>query len=283
MRTSVSNSGGKRLKGDLASSRPGQPLVTIITAVFNGDSHLASCLESAINQDYPNVEHIVVDGGSTDRTVDILRQFDGQIALWRSEPDRGVPDAWNKALQEARGDWICFLGADDELLSHSVSAYIALAEQNPQAEFLSAKVTFVHPSGYERTVGKPWTWKRFSRTMCTPHPGSMHRRDLFERLGNYDTSFPIVQDYELLLRAGPSLRTAFMPVVTVRMRVGGQSCSRITLDEMARAKATTGRRDRFRTTIELCIDRFKFMLRPLHYALGGLLMEFMRHDESVPR
>jgi glycosyltransferase involved in cell wall biosynthesis len=92
-------------------------------------------MESILRQDYPNIEHIVLDGGSSDGTVDVLRKYDDRIALWKSEPDRGIYDAWNKGLALARGEWICFLGADDEFLSGAVSAYMEFASQNPVAEY----------------------------------------------------------------------------------------------------------------------------------------------------
>lgn len=204
--------GGKRLKGIVAEGSADQPLVTVVTAVYNGQTYIAGCLESVLRQDYPNIEHIVLDGASSDETVEVLRQYEERIALWRSEPDQGIYYAWNKALLEARGEWICFLGVDDEFLPGAVSEYMALAAKNPQAEYLSSRARRIHSSGYERTIGWPWTWKKFSKAMCTPHVGSMHHRSLFQRLGTYDTSYRIVADYELLLRARQELKTAYMPV-----------------------------------------------------------------------
>ena len=151
--------GGSRLKGVFAENRLDQPLVTVITAVYNGHKYMAGCLESVLRQDYPNIEHIVFDGASNDGTVGVLRQYDDRIAMWRSEPDAGVYDAWNKALAEARGEWICFLGVDDEFLPGAIRAYMALAAKNPQAEYLCSNVRWVHPSGYERMLGRPWTWR----------------------------------------------------------------------------------------------------------------------------
>ena len=103
---SVSTCGGKRMKGILAQSSAGLPLVTVVTAVFNGQPTIQGCLESVLKQDYPNIEHILLDGGSTDGTLDVLHQYDDRIALWKSEPDKGVYDAWNKGLTEAHGEWI---------------------------------------------------------------------------------------------------------------------------------------------------------------------------------
>jgi len=271
--------GGKRFKGIVAQSRPDLPLVSVITAVYNGLPDLPSCLDSVIHQDYPNIEHIVLDGGSRDGTVDVLRQYDDQIALWKSEPDSGIYDAWNKALLEASGEWICFLGADDEYLPGAVSAYMALAAKNPQAEYLSSKVKVVHPSGYERTLGSSWTWRRFSRSMCTPHVGSMHRRSLFDRLGAYDTSYRIVGDYELLLRARHQLQTSYMPAITVMMKYGGISTSRVALVEQARAKVATGNRSRFLAAVELYLGYTRTILHPpVRYALGRIVAP--RHQQD---
>lgn len=269
--TSASIGGGTRLKGIFAESPSDQPLVTVITATLNRAGQLPGCIESVLRQDYPNIEHIVMDGGSTDRTVELLREYDDRLALWRSEPDRGIYDAWNKALLEARGEWICFLGSDDELLPDTIIDYMRLASMHPHAEYLSSKVVVVHPSGYKRVLGRPWSWKSFSRSMCTPHPGSMHRRSLFHRLGAYDISYRIVGDYELLLRARNSLSAAYMPVVTVKMLAGGVSTTRRALDEQARAKLETGRRGRFLTSAELLVERIKQPLRPpVRYLLGKL-------------
>jgi glycosyltransferase involved in cell wall biosynthesis len=229
-----------------------------------------------------NIEHIVWDGDSTDGTIDVLRQYDDRIALWRSEPDRGIYDAWNKALFDARGEWICFLGADDEFLPGAVSAYMSLAAKNPLAEYLSSKVRVVHSSGYERTIGSLWTWRKFSKMMCTPHVGSMHRRSLFDRLGTYDTSYRIVADYELLLRARGQLRTAYMPVITVMMRAGGASFSRTMLTEKARAKVATGGRSKLLTAMELFAEYAKSVLGPpVRDALGRRMARRSKPDEST--
>ena len=264
-------SGGRRLRGIVAESRAGLPLVTVVTSIFNGLPYVAGCLESVLQQDYPNIEHIIMDGGSKDGTIDVLRQYDDRIALGKSEPDKGIYDAWNKALAEARGEWICFLGCDDELLPGAVSAYMALAVKHPDAEYLSSQVRWVHSSGYINPGhGKPWSWKKFSRAMCVAHPGSMHRRSLFERLGNYDTSYRGAADYELLLRARDTLKTAFMPIPTAMMRAGGTSDSSAMLAEGTRAVIETGGRNPLLAQIELRYLQLKFRLGPLRRAVGKL-------------
>lgn len=271
MQTScTSECGGKRLKGIIAERNAERPLVTVVTAVFNGRQHIGASLDSVLGQDYPNIEHIVLDGGSNDGTVEVLRQYDDRIAFWKSEPDSGVYDAWNKSLAEARGEWICFLGSDDEFLPGAVSAYMALAAKNPQAEYLSSKVRWVHPSGYSRTLGEPWTWRKFSKFMCVPHVGSMHRHTLFDRFGTYDTSYRSAADYEFLLRARHQLNAAYMPVTTVVMRAGGVSDSNAAFEEAARAKVVTGGRNATLAAMELRIANAKFVLRPLRRAFGSI-------------
>ena len=254
--------GGLRMRGIVATSTPGQPLVTVITSIFNGREHVGGCIESVLRQEYPNLEHILVDGGSRDGTVEILRQYDDRVALWKSEPDSGIYDAWNKGLKEARGEWICFVGVDDELLPEAVCRYMQLAARHPDAEYLSSRIHVIHPSGYVKVLGGPWSWPRFSRIMCTPHVGAMHHRRLFERLGAYDTSYQIVADYELLLRARDTLRTAYMPNVTALMRAGGVGSSPASQRETARAKIETGGRNRLMTEVDLAWERILYPLRP---------------------
>jgi glycosyltransferase involved in cell wall biosynthesis len=254
--------GGMRLKGIVAEGSADRPLVTVITAVYNGQPYVAGCLDSVLSQDYPNIEHIVMDGGSSDGTLEVLRQYDDRIALWRSEPDNGLYDAWNKALLEAHGEWICFLGADDQFLPGAVSAYMALAASNPHAEYLSSKIKIVHATGYVRILGRPWTWRKFAKAMCTPQVGTMHRRSLFQRLGTYDTSYRIVADYELLLRARDTLRNEHMPVITVMMRAGGVSCASTALDEASRAKIATGGRNKVLSHVELYVEKGISLIRP---------------------
>lgn len=266
--------GGKRLRGILAENLPDRPLVTVITVVFNGMPHIAGCLESILLQDYPNLEHIVMDGGSQDGTIDVLREYDDRLALWRSESDKGIYDAWNKALAEARGEWICFLGSDDEFLPGAISAYMKLAATHPDAEYLNSQARWVHPSGYVNPAhGRPWTWHKFAKSMCVAHVGSMHRRSLYDRLGKYDISYHSAADYEFLLRARSKLKAAFMPLTTVMMRAGGASDNSTALAEACRAKIVTGGRNPLLARIELWEHRGRFNLGPLRRAMGRLIAQ----------
>ena len=233
--------------------------VTVITAVYNGAANLERCLASVQAQDYPDIEHVVMDGGSQDGSVDILKRYDRRI-VWRSEADRGIYDAWNKALALAGGEWISFIGCDDRYLPGAIRAYMdALA--GADLDFMSSQVRLVSASGRTRIIGGAWEWPQFQTFMNTAHVGSMHRRGLFERYGIYDASYRMVGDYELLLRAGASLRAGFLNRVTAEMHAGGVTDSFASLREAERAKVSSGGRPASSARRELRVAQAKLGIR----------------------
>lgn len=229
---------------------PAAPLISVIVAVYNGEATLDQCLDSIACQTYVNVELIVIDGGSRDGTLEIIRSKSAHVADWLSEPDRGVYDAWNKGLKRVRGDWVCFLGADDffwdeHVLERMATALVALPAEvrisYGQVMLLSLGGKPLYP------IGEPWlaVKERFKQVMCIPHPGLMHRRSLFDEKGCFDDSFRIGGDYELMLRELLVADAYFVPgIVTVGMRQGGiSSTPRNALDamkELRRAQAMHG-------------------------------------------
>lgn len=116
--------GGKWTRSEFRLDTDDIPLVTVVTVTFNAQRHLAQSLDSTLNQTYPNVELIVIDGGSNDGTIEILRQRDLQIDFWQSEPDLGIYDAMNKGISLARGRWIAFKNADDWFLEDAIHSFI---------------------------------------------------------------------------------------------------------------------------------------------------------------
>ncbi len=205
------------------------PLITVITVVFNGEKYLKETIKSVINQTYPNVEFIVIDGGSTDGTVDILKEYGNEIDYWVSEPDKGIYNAWNKGLEQANGDWICFLGADDFFWDIKVLENFAkqLVLIPSDVHVAYAKVMLLTRDGTSlHEVGEPWDKVKhlFKHKMSIPHQAVMHRRSLFSLHGKFDESFLIVGDYELLLRELKTGDAAFIPnIIATGMRQGGIS------------------------------------------------------------
>ncbi|MGA9666664.1 MAG: glycosyltransferase family 2 protein [Gallionella sp.] len=205
------------------------PLISIIVAVFNGKATLQQCIDSVAQQTWPNRELIVIDGGSTDGTVELLNANREKIAYWISEPDRGIFNAWNKGLAHANGEWICFLGADDHLWDARVLERIAaqLDRIPPGIRVAYGQIMMLGAEGQQLyTVGAPWeeAGELFKQYMSIPHPAVMHRKSLFERHGKFDESFHIAGDYEFLLRELKTGVAVFIPdIIVTGMRAGGIS------------------------------------------------------------
>ena len=210
-------------------SHESAPLISVIVAVFNGVKTLQQCIDSVAKQTYPNKELIIIDGGSNDGTVDLLRLNQEQISYCVSEPDQGIYNAWNKGLTQAQGEWICFLGADDFFWDLQVLERIAKQLERLPATINVAygQIMLINTDGENLySVGEAWEKikDRFKQVMCICHQGVMHRRGLFEQYGKFDESFHITGDYELLLRELKTSDAVFIPdIIIVAMRQGGIS------------------------------------------------------------
>ena len=206
-----------------------QTLITIIIAVFNGAKTLQQCIDSVAQQSYANKQLIIIDGGSTDGTVELLQANDQSISYWVSEPDSGIYNAWNKGLVQAKGEWVCFLGADDYFWDDLVLARMSesLVKLPANIRVTYSQIMLLSEDGQELYLtGEPWQKikQRFKQLMSIPHPGTMHSRDLFEQQGYFDESFRIVGDYELLLRELKTADAAYIPnMISVGMLQGGIS------------------------------------------------------------
>ena len=241
------------------------PLVSIITVVFNTEQTIERTIQSVLSQSYKNIEYIIIDGGSNDGTVEILKKHSDSLAYWHSAPDQGIYDAWNKGLEKAKGDWIAFLGGDDEYYPDAVQKYIEhLVKLNDkQLDFISSKSELVDAQGnIFRVIGQPWNWVDFRRYMNSAHVGSLHSRFFFNQYGNYNLKYKIVGDYEILLRAGSQLRTSFINIVTVKMMIGGVSNNDTkSLKEAYLAKINNNARTNFQARIDLLVAYAKFYFR----------------------
>jgi hypothetical protein len=227
-----------------------QPLITVITVVFNGAKTLEKSILSVIDQTYKNVELIIIDGGSTDGTLDIIKKYERSIDYWVSEPDKGIYDAFNKAVTCANGDWLCFMGSDDFFWNSSVlaSMAISLVDVLPATKLVYGQVAIINnQQELIYSVGEPWaiTKPKLAFTMAVPHPGLMHRLSLFEQYGLYDITYRIAGDYENILRGWPNEDAVFVPNCTVvGMAQGGISTTPSnaiqSLKEVHRAQSTHG-------------------------------------------
>ncbi len=205
------------------------PSLTVVTAVYNNRIFIADALRSILAQDYPRLEVVVVDGGSTDGTLKVLEGFQGSIANLVSEPDRGVYDALNKGIAKATGDVVSFLHSDDVYDSSSVVSSVMQHFQDPRTDAAYGDLVYVDRADAKRVI-RTWRSSPFSRTdlytgWMPPHPAFFMRRTRYHEWGAFDISFRIAGDYDALLRYlwTHRARCAYVGKTLVRMRMGGIS------------------------------------------------------------
>jgi glycosyltransferase involved in cell wall biosynthesis len=203
--------------------------ISVITAVFNRAATLGESLRSVHSQRWPEVEHIVIDGGSTDGGLAILDQHKSRIAKIISEPDGGLYDALNKGIRHASGDVVGFMHADDEFATPHALARIAQAFQDPDVGAVYGDLVYVKKNDVSRVVRycRAGQYERGQLTQgwMPPHPTFYVRRGIYSRFGGFDTRYKIAADYENMLRIlwRGRIKAAYIPEVLVRMRVGGTS------------------------------------------------------------
>ena len=208
---------------------PAAPRISVVVALLNRRATLERCLDSVIGQTYAQRELLVIDGGSTDGSLEILRARSAKIAYRESERDRGLYHAFNKALAKATGDWIHFLGADDYLWDVHALERMAphLARAWPGHRVVYAQANFVSAAGETlETMGAPWSEfrRRFLQGFMIPHQATFHHRSLFDARGPFDESFRMGGDYELLLRELPQRAPLYVPgIVVAAYQFGGAS------------------------------------------------------------
>lgn len=179
------------------------PLVSIITPSFNQGRFIKFTIESVLGQDYPNIEYIVMDGGSTDETVDILRSYGNRIS-WVSEPDKGQTDAINKGIRKSSGEIIAYLNSDDVYLPGTISHIVRLLQENPETEFVYGDFHAIDENGaiLDRIKTIPFDPNiLLYDANFISQPASFYRRSLFDKIGCFDDSLHYLMDYEFFLRA----------------------------------------------------------------------------------
>lgn len=213
-----------------------RPCITIIVAVLNAAETLERCLQSISAQNYSLKELIIMDGGSTDGSINIIRSYNDKIVHWESESDKGIYHAWNKALDHASGEWICFLGADDYFWNNYVltnmSSYLIRAEL-VKIRIVYGRIASVDPYGkIIKFIGTPWEKIRWlmPHGMPLPHPGLMHHHTLFKDNGIFDENLKIASDYEFLLRELKDKQALHVPSIIVAGWQSGGVSERRSID-----------------------------------------------------
>jgi glycosyltransferase involved in cell wall biosynthesis len=203
--------------------------ISIITICFNSASTIEETIKSVIEQDYQNLEYIVVDGGSTDGTLDILKKYPEKISKVISEKDRGIYDAMNKGISIATGDLIGILNSDDVYAHESVLSKIAALYDSEKPDAVYADLVYVSKDNLNHVIRN---WKSglyktglFLKGWMPPHPTFFVKKECYEKFGTYNISFRSAADYELMLRLihKEKIKTAYLPETIIKMRAGGIS------------------------------------------------------------
>ena len=202
--------------------------ISIITVTYNNASVIKDCLESVKSQKYNNIEHIIIDGRSTDETLSILKSRRKQLSVMLSEADKGIYDAMNKGIKLATGEIIGFLNSDDFYSSNEVLLKVANTFKNERqldscyADLIytdrvdtSKKIRYLKSSKYKQGL--------FSKGWCPGHTTFFVRRSIYERYGNFDLNFRLASDFDLMMRFLEihKIKSRYVPEIWVKMRLGG--------------------------------------------------------------
>jgi glycosyltransferase involved in cell wall biosynthesis len=203
--------------------------VSIITVVRNRVNVIAQAISSIQDQDYPNIEHVIIDGASTDGTLDLIRKMINARTVLISEPDGGIYDALNKGIVNSSGDVVGILHSDDYFSDELVISQVAELFEDPKVDIVYGDLDYVSNTNSGKIV-RHWVAGDFSKTKLSwgwmpPHPAVFIRRSFVELHGAYDTSYQISGDYDSLLRyfGIGKAKVSYLKRVLVKMRVGGES------------------------------------------------------------
>lgn len=198
------------------------PLVSIITPSYNQAEFLETTIRSVLAQNYPHVEYIVVDGGSTDGSLGVIRRYEEALATWISEPDEGQTEAINKGFAMANGNILAWLNSDDTYQPTAVSEAVAFLEDHPRVGMVYGDTNFIDEKG--RVLGKfnaqQTNYRRLRRGgVYIPQPASFWRADLWKAVGPLDPSFYFAMDYDLWVRFAKQTELRYVPRLWANFRV----------------------------------------------------------------
>lgn len=202
------------------------PLVSIITPSFNQAAFLEAAIQSILDQSYPHIEYILIDGGSTDGSLEIIERYKDHFSFWQSQKDAGQTDAINQGLNRAKGKYQAWLNADDILLPHAVEEAVAHLEAQPDIGLVYGAADFINASG--KIIGQfpaaQTDYKRLLRGYVhIPQQAAFWRTDLWRRVGPLDKRFFFAMDYDLWVRLAKVSQVKYLPQKWAQFRLHGDS------------------------------------------------------------
>ena len=210
------------------------PLISVITVCLNASDFVEQCIQSVIHQKHRDFEYIIIDGGSTDGTREIIETHKGSLSYWHSKSDRGLAHAFNEGVLHSKGKWLIFLNSDDYFLDESTLIKISSELlKNNSADVIYGQVKIVSRDKNPRYISGPYggefNWNDFLYRDIIPHQAAFTNRSLFEQEGVFDENFNIAVDYEHYIRKGPALKATYVNQIISCMRDGGLSQENIWL------------------------------------------------------
>lgn len=206
------------------------PFFSIITASYNSEKTISDTITSVLNLDFKDFEYLIVDGNSSDTTLEIIKSFipkfeaKGIPYRFISEKDKGIYDAWNKGIQLSSGEWISFLGSDDSYLPNALRLYFNEIEKSEAINYISSQVNLTNENGKILAVfGKKYDWKNVITDINIAQVGSFHKKELFENVGLFSTEYKIVGDLDFYIRCRDLINPGYFKSITANMQNGGVS------------------------------------------------------------
>ena len=203
--------------------------ISLITVTYNSEKYLSECIESVMKQSYKDIEHIIVDGKSTDGTLEIIKKYEGNITKWISETDRGMYDAINKGIAMATGDVIGILNSDDLLVSEDTIETIVKTFKEQKVDSVFGDLEYVDKENTD-IVFRAWKGKNYNRNLfkmgwMPGHPTFYIKKSLIEKFGGYENHYFTAADYEFMVRHlfKHNISSYYLPKLIVKMRMGGAS------------------------------------------------------------
>jgi glycosyltransferase involved in cell wall biosynthesis len=243
------------------------PLVTIITVVFNGEKHLEQTIQSVISQTYNNVEYIIIDGGSTDGTVDIIRKYEEVIDYWVNEPDAGISDAMNKGISLATGILINHLHAGDKFAADTTLSSVVSSYNSEGWRWCFGNQLLRSP--IDNAIVGCFCPPKFSQKLLhivntIPHPTVFSERALIEEVNGFDNNYKCAMDYHLWLRFTQLSKPKQFDYATAEFLLGGRSSDvKLALREEFRARKEVLRQSKLELLLSLAVVMMRYIKRQL--------------------
>lgn len=217
--------GGLRTRGITRKSTYEKPLITVVTVVYNGESTLEQTIQSVVNQTYDNIEYIIVDGGSKDGTLDIIKKYEDKIDYWQSEPDKGIYDAMNKGIGLAMGEYIALLNSGDWYEQDAIASVVDAYKENKNIDVFYSLMRVLNEENEIQ-----WIYgygHKVLNSFMISHPTSFVKRSVYEK-NQYNLSYRSAADYDLFLTLyQKDYKFYFIEKINANYLLGGMSDSYI--------------------------------------------------------